>query len=215
MGHAGGIATTTAPPEAFLSGMRRLAHSVCLVTTRHDGVDYGLAATSVASISVAPPTVMVSVARSSATHAAIAGAGIFCLNILTAADRAIAEQFASPARRAERFATGVWTPMPSGALALDAAAAALDCAVVEAIPYHSHTLFLGVVRMVRVAPGETEALVYHDGAYRSLDPERRPGRADRAMLRPAVADQAGCAAFITARCSVPSWRPWPISEPCR
>src|SRR3954453_3420100 len=79
---------------AFKKGMRHLAASVTLITTRHRGHRGGLTATAVCSVSAAPPQILVCVNKSASAHDPIGHAGFFCVNILSPEHRKIAERFA-------------------------------------------------------------------------------------------------------------------------
>ena len=83
---------------AFKKGMRHLAASVTLITTRHDGLRGGLTATAVCSVSAEPPQILVCVNRTASAHDTIGQARIFCVNILAPEHRKIAERFAAYAK---------------------------------------------------------------------------------------------------------------------
>src|SRR5882757_6732815 len=76
---------------AFRKGMRHLAASVTLITTRHRDVRGGLTATAVCSVSVDPPQILVCVNKTASAHDPIGEAGFFCVNILAPDHRKIAE----------------------------------------------------------------------------------------------------------------------------
>jgi flavin reductase (DIM6/NTAB) family NADH-FMN oxidoreductase RutF len=153
----------------FKAGMRRLPQAISIVTVEHEGVRHGFAAGSVTSVSLEPPTLLVIVDRRGSTHDILAAAGHVCVNVVTAADRDLARQFSSPELRDLRFTTGSWTPMPSLSPALLSAEAAFDCEVVEQIAYHSHTLFMGVVRTVLLPETEGDPLVHLNRRDRRLE----------------------------------------------
>src|SRR5437868_15100984 len=79
---------------AFTKGMRHLAASVTLITTRHRMQRGGLTATAVCSVSAEPPQLLVCVNKTASAHDPIGQAGFFCVNILAPAHRQIAERFA-------------------------------------------------------------------------------------------------------------------------
>src|SRR5690606_28741752 len=120
-------------PEMFRLGMRRLAAGVCLITTRHDGVSYGLIATSVVSVTGEPPTLLACVNRSSSAHDPLALSRLFCVNVLAGAQRDQALIFSSSPLRAQRFQSGTWTTLETGAPVLEDSLAAFDCQVAEAM----------------------------------------------------------------------------------
>jgi len=152
----------------FRLGMRRLASGVSLITTVVDGVPHGLAATSVSSLSADPPTLLVCVNRTSSSHEPIAAAGRFCVNVLSESQQPIAARFGSALDRAERFSQGSWSVLQTGAPALDEALANFDCVIDQAIPYRSHTIFIGRIQAIRLSDPGSTPLLYLDGRYRSL-----------------------------------------------
>ena len=79
---------------AFKKGMRHLAASVTLITTRHRQQRGGLTATAVCSVSAEPPQLLVCVNKTASAHDPIGHAGFFCVNILSPQHRKIAERFA-------------------------------------------------------------------------------------------------------------------------
>lgn len=158
----------TVDPVRLREGMRHFASGVWLLTTRDEGMPYGLLATSVASVSLDPPSVLCSVNQAAATHAAIARSGTFCLNLLARAHRPIAEHFASPARKAERFTLGAWETLTTGAPVLADALTSFDCVIAERLSFGTHTIFVGKVVGARSAAGPADPLVHFEGGFRSL-----------------------------------------------
>lgn len=155
----------------YKAGMRRLAAGVSLITTGHGETQAGLIATAVNSVSADPPTLLICVNQSASAHDIIAACGNFCVNILPTACIDIAGQFSSSARRAERFASGEWRTLASGAPVLCDALASFDCRVTQQIAYHSHTIFLGEILDVRVTETEVEPLIYLDrNFHRGVSP---------------------------------------------
>jgi flavin reductase len=154
----------------FKDAMRRLASGVSLVTSgtpEHGRA--GLIATSVVSLSMNPPTLLVCVNQSSSTHPVIDACGAFCVNLLSREDRGLVDIFGNAARREERFRVGEFEPTPSGPPRLKTSLAAIECRVVEAFAYGTHTLFLGeVVGIQLAAPDGTDPLVHMNRAFHSL-----------------------------------------------
>jgi flavin reductase len=155
----------------FKRGMRRLAAGVSIVTTIEQSIPHGLVATSVSSVCVDPePSLLVCVNRSSSCHDVIRRAGIFCANLLGSNDIELARRFSSPQSRAKRFEECPWMPLVTGAPALPSALASFDCEITHVVPVHSHTIFVGAVRDLRLWQGEVDALLYIDGKYEVLSP---------------------------------------------
>jgi len=162
--------------EMFKLGMRRLAAGVSLVTTRHEGIAYGLVATAVTSVTGDPPTLLACVNRTASAHDPITASGIFCISLLADDHGAIARRFANPAARGERFGSDDWVTLETGAPALKGSLAAFDCEVIERIPANSHTIFMGAIRKIDLWRGRIEPLLYVDGMFRKLSEidERAP-----------------------------------------
>lgn len=154
-------------PADFRKGMRSLAASVTLITTRHRGLRGGLTATAVCSVSADPPQLLACVNRSASAHDPIGEAGVFCVNVLAAQHRELARRFAGMdgIDGDERFAAGgEWQAMQTGSPALAGCPASFDCELVQAVPAGTHTIYIGRVVGVRVTDG-AEALLYADGTF--------------------------------------------------
>jgi flavin reductase (DIM6/NTAB) family NADH-FMN oxidoreductase RutF len=95
--------------------------------------------------------------------------GVFCVNTLGADAETIADLFAGRTGvfATERFATGAWTTLSTGAPVLESAVVSFDCRVVDVKSVASHNVIFGAVEAVRFGPAG-EALVYHDRAYKRV-----------------------------------------------
>jgi flavin reductase len=150
----------------FKRGMRRLAAGVSIVTTIEQGARYGMVATSVSSVCAEPePSLLVCVHRDSSSQDVIRRTGVFCANVLGAGDIELAQRFSSKVSHAKRFEQGSWVPLVTGAPALTSALVSFDCEITHVMPVHSHTIFVGAVRDLRIWQNEIDALVYIDGRY--------------------------------------------------
>ena len=153
--------------EAFRLAMRRVASTVAIVTAEKDGERHGTTATSVTSISMDPPSVLVCFNQSSRLHEFLHRHHRFCINMLHTANLDVAKIFSSNATAAERFAVGDWREDPDGLPYLTDAQANLFCRKEEEVAYGSHTIFIG--RVLRaLAREDISPLVYRDGRYGSV-----------------------------------------------
>jgi flavin reductase len=154
----------------FKDAMRRLASGVSLVTSGTPEHGYaGLIATSVVSLSMDPPTLLVCVNQSSSSHPVIDACGAFCVNLLSSQDRGLVDIFGSSARRGERFRIGEFEPSLLGPPRLKTSLASIECRVVEAFAYGTHTLFLGEVEGIHLAAaGGTDPLVHMNRTFHAL-----------------------------------------------
>lgn len=151
----------------FREVIGHFATGVAVVTARHDGVDYGMTASAVASLSLEPPTLLVCLSRESVTHRAIQSAGAFGVNVLTEAQGAIARRFAGTDRAQKFHELRVRHGELGQPLLLDALAR-LECRVDEPVTGGTHTIFLGTVQTAEA--GEGAPLAYFRGKFgRFLD----------------------------------------------
>jgi flavin reductase len=155
---------------AFRDAMAQFAEPVTIVSTAGPGGHGGLTATSVASVSDDPPTVLVCLNRSGRSHGKIAANGVFCVNLLAADQRDLAIAFA--ARTDEPadalFAGSGWRPLETGAPVSREALVALDCRLVDSKDVGTHVVLFG--RVVAIARGrERTALLYAGRTWRALD----------------------------------------------
>lgn len=153
----------------FRQAMGSLAGAVSVITVGTGQARTGFTATSVSSFSIDPPTVLVSLNRSSSSWPALLEAKSFAVNILAQGQSAVADRFAGRGhiKGNDRYVGWDWSYLGTGTLGLDGAIAVIDCELDEAIERHSHAILLGRVRSVRTAP-EQSPLLYWRGGYQQL-----------------------------------------------
>ena len=155
-------------PGEYTQAMAQHVSSVCVITTKLDGQRHGLTATAVTSVCAQPPRLLVCVNKSSFTHARIAAAGIFCVNVLSETQDIVAKAFAGMlGPNVDRFSVAQWTEMRTGAPALLKAAALFDCVVSQTLEQSTHTIFFGDVVGVSSQLGQ-DSLLYGSRKFRQL-----------------------------------------------
>ena len=175
----------------FRGAMRHLTGGVSVITAGRGRDVSGMTVTSVTSLSVEPPTLLVSINRDASSFPLIRRYGAFGVNILNADQLDVAERFAGKGglKGADRFAGSQWVTSVSGVPLLVGALSAVDCEVEEIIERHSHGIVIGRVRDIRNSP-RTAALAYWHGQYLAVDQDEDaarladvsvPGRARRGI----------------------------------
>lgn len=152
--------------EAFRSGMRQLASGVSIITSGTGAAPVGMVATAVCSVSVEPPTLLVSISRTASAYPTIEASGQLCVNVLGASHDDLLARFTTPARRAERFTASKWRLRPEAPPVLDDALAAFDCRVVERFAYATHVIFFA--RPEKVIVGAGDPLIHFDRGFHRL-----------------------------------------------
>ena len=136
-------------PAAFSSqelraALGQFATGVTIVSTLDaQGRPVGLTANSFNSVSLEPPLVLWSLARRSGSLPAFAGCAHFCINVLTADQRWLAERFASKAL--DRFEGVAWHAGVGGSPVIDGAAAVFECRHHSHHEAGDHLIFIGQV----------------------------------------------------------------------
>ncbi|MXQ13730.1 flavin reductase [Microvirga makkahensis] len=153
-------------PTEFRLAMRELAATVSIVTAGQGDQRRGLTVTSLCSLSLEPPSLVVCVNKETDGHRAILQSGSFCVNVMAAEQRILSDCFAGRTRRRglDRFADSDWTVLATGSPVLIDAIAVLDCDVINQLDHGTHTLFVGGVRAVR-SDSNRPALIYRAGDY--------------------------------------------------
>jgi flavin reductase len=164
--------------EQFKRSMRRLGSGVCLITTRQGEVYQGLTATAVCSLSVDPPSLLVSIQKSGATAEAIESSGRFAVNVLSSDQASIARLFASRDHglRAQSFNESCWSQISTGAPVLQDALACFDCLVERSLEYASHRIIIGSV-VASQCVNDRDSLLYAGGQYGTMMPFHGDGAA--------------------------------------
>src|ERR1700730_6251206 len=156
--------------DAFRGALRHLGGGVSVITVGRGKDITGMTVTSVSSLSVDPPTLIVSINRESSSWPLLKRHGFFGVNILTADQIDIAERFTGKGglKGADRFTGARWTTGASGVPLLVGALSAIDCEAEDIIERHSHAIVIGRVLDIQL-PSRTAALAYWQGQYVAID----------------------------------------------
>lgn len=154
----------------FRNAMRRLAGGVSVITAGRGKDISGMTVTSVSSLSVDPPALIVGINRAASSWPLVKRYGFLGVNVLTSDQIDIAERFTGKGglKGAARFTGADWTTRASGVPLLVGALAAIDCEVEDVVERHSHAIVIG--RVLDVAVSErSAALAYWQGRYVAID----------------------------------------------
>jgi flavin reductase (DIM6/NTAB) family NADH-FMN oxidoreductase RutF len=153
----------------FRGAMRHLVGGVSVITVGQGQDISGMTVSSVSSLSIAPPCLIVSINRTSSSWPLLVRDRVFGVNILNADQLDVAERFTGKdgAKGRDRFKGAVWTTAWTGVPLLVDALVAADCEVEEIIERHSHGIVIGRVRDLIVS-SRSAALAYWQGEYVSI-----------------------------------------------
>lgn len=150
--------------RAYRDAMASMGATACLVTAQFGEERSGRTVTSVFSLSVEPPTILVSIDRESVLADVIAKARGFAFAALATGQQDIAEGFAGRLDPRDRFERGRWSPWKSGHPRLAGALIAMDCELVGTLSTPTHALFAGAVVDVK-AEADRDPLIWHERRY--------------------------------------------------
>lgn len=153
--------------DAFRSSMRRLAAGTCAVTVNNDGEIFGLTATSVTSLSMDPPSLLVSIRSSSRILDVLRRKKQFTVHVLGEEQSHQANAFSGRFGSGSRADLVEWIEQEGLPPRLAGATCHIDCRVGRFMPVYSHIVVVGVVERVDVND-HSLPLLYFDGAFHAL-----------------------------------------------
>lgn len=163
-------------PRALRTAFGSFTTGVTIVTTRTDGAgDIGLTANSFSSVSLDPPMVLWSLARSSSSLAAFEASDHFAVHVLSAEQEALSGRFAT--KGIDKFAGLPLARGPDRIPLLEGCSARFACRTVHRYAGGDHVILVGEV--LDFDHGESRPLVFHGGRYATL--LRREGSPSAAL----------------------------------
>ena len=154
----------TGDVDAFRTAMRRHALGVCILSAGGEEDANGMAVTSATSLSMAPPSMLVSVNTAASLSAKLKVGAAFSLTLLDRRHEAVAAVFSRKPSGRTRFETGDWRIGPQEPPWLADAPANLWCVIEAELAYGSHRALVG--RVLKTRLGEDGAsMIYRDGEY--------------------------------------------------
>jgi flavin reductase (DIM6/NTAB) family NADH-FMN oxidoreductase RutF len=143
---------------------RRHPAGVAVVALQDGDRLVGFTATSVISVSAAPPLLAFSIASTSSSWAALSRVRTLAVSFLSDDQDDVSARFATSG--IDRFAPGGWSQLATGEPVIDDALTWVRGRVVQRTPIGSS--FLVSVRALEHGAGEGSPLVYHDRTYHRI-----------------------------------------------
>lgn len=141
---------------------RKFVSGVTVVTVQDAaGRPRGLAVSAYMSLSLDPPLVVVCVQKTSSTYPALFEAGHLGINILSHAQRAVVDRFASKA--SDKFAGLDWHAAPAGSPLIHGASASVEAEIKERFRAKTHVVIIARVRHLEVS--DVDPMIYKAGKF--------------------------------------------------
>lgn len=131
--------------KQFRTVLGHFPTGVTVVTGLDGDEPVGFTIGSFTSVSLDPPMVGFLPQTDSDTWAAMAPAGRFCVNVLSAQQSDLCWKFAKTGNETERFEDVAWRPGPTGSPVIERAVAWIDCEVEQVFEMGDHYFVLGRV----------------------------------------------------------------------
>lgn len=149
-------------PDAYRHVIGHFGSGVTIITSSSPQGPVGFTASSVASLSLDPPLLMVGVSVGGETLAAIRSSGAFGVNILARGQAELAQRFASSDREG-RFSDLALTDGVTGSPLLVGCLACLDCRLHAEVAAGDHVVAIGRIQGCEAFEGEP--LLYYRGDF--------------------------------------------------
>lgn len=146
--------------------MRRVASTVAVITSHGEDGEAGITATSVASVSLEPPSILFCANKATRLHAAVSHSRRFRVNYLSQSQQIVANAFGGP-HQGDRFDCGDWSRDEPFGPQLRSALGDVPCVLSQVTDCGTHTVFIGTVQTAAMQAGAP--LLYCNGKYASLD----------------------------------------------
>jgi flavin reductase (DIM6/NTAB) family NADH-FMN oxidoreductase RutF len=150
--------------DNFRLAMRRYIYSVSIISNKDDnGNSNAITVSSVTSISMDPPSLLICINKSSRIHDTLQIGSKFCINLLKKDQEELSNICSDEESYEERFNNENWDTeeIPF----LSNAQANIFCKVDKLTSYHTHTIVVGLVENANHT-NEISTLTYVDGKYK-------------------------------------------------
>lgn len=154
--------------QALRAALGRFATGVAVITARDADGPIGLTVNSFSSVSLDPPLVLFSVARSAGSLKRLEGVETYVVNILRHGQHEVSRRFAQAG--ADKWAGASHQEGLSGAPVLAETLARFECKPYGRHDAGDHVIFIGEVIHFDAAE-EGDPLLYYRGGYRALAPK--------------------------------------------
>lgn len=162
--------------NAFRLAMRVTGQTVCVVACRDpaSGARFGLTASSVTSVSLTPPGLLVCINREASMAPCLAIGLPISITVLADDQADISNAFATVPETASRFEHGEWVDALDNTEAsvpcLEGGAAQMLATIRQIADWGSHRIVIASVEAA-VSDPSRQPLLYHDGGYYRLGTE--------------------------------------------
>ena len=147
----------------FLLAMRGITSTVTVISAKDRENKQAMTATSVVSLSLDPPTMLVCINHEALIHDVMKEEVGFCINILSVGQESLADICSIKGKERQRFLEGNWSEINDIPYNKDSQSS-IFCNCIKAIDCATHTIYLGEIIEV-FNQSSFNPLLYKDGNY--------------------------------------------------
>jgi 3-hydroxy-9,10-secoandrosta-1,3,5(10)-triene-9,17-dione monooxygenase reductase component len=152
-------------PRVFRDVLGHFCTGVTVITSVDDSGPIGFAAQSFHALSLDPPLVSLSPAKTSTTWPKIRATGSFCVNILSDVQQDVSQRFAVSG--GDKFDGLDWTLSDRQLPLIDGSVAHVECEIESEYDGGDHVIVIGRVLSLSFAD-DASPLVFYRGVYHNL-----------------------------------------------
>ena len=149
--------------KSYINATRSVTSTVSIVSAKQDGERHAMTATSVTSLSLDPPAMLVCVNKKASIHNIINYGSSFCINILSTRQKELAEVCSNSEEGEARFEGQLWKENDNFIYA-EQSLSNIFCECSNLVEHSSHTIFIGNVTSV-LNNDDNSPLIYGSGEY--------------------------------------------------
>jgi len=149
--------------ENFLMAMRGITSTVNVISAKLDEKRHAMTATSVASLSLSPPAMIICVNKEASIHAVLNKDKRFVINVLSNKQKNLSELCSSSEEGESRFKDEGWVTEDEIVFNSNAVSNII-CNCTGIVDHSTHSVFFGDVMEVKINNQE-RALLYGSGGY--------------------------------------------------
>jgi flavin reductase (DIM6/NTAB) family NADH-FMN oxidoreductase RutF len=149
--------------EDFLMAMRGVTSTVNVISAKLNEERHAMTATSVASLSLSPPAMIICVNKEASIHNILRKDKKFVINVLSNKQQNLSELCSSTEEGESRFKDGGWITEDE-IVFNDNSVSNIICNCTGIVDYSTHSVFFGDVMEVKINNQE-RSLLYGSGGY--------------------------------------------------
>lgn len=153
--------------DSFKEAMSLFPSGVTIITTLDEsGESVGMTASAFVSVSLTPPLILESIAKTAQMHAHLMKTDRYAVSILAEDQSLVSNHFAGWEQQGFQPKLTSLGGLPT----IQGSLAQMTCRIVNRVDAGDHTLFIGCVEELKISTEKQSPLIYAKRDYRSLAP---------------------------------------------